>query len=261
MPRKLGQHVLINQAAIQKIIAELELKKGDTIVEIGPGEGALTLPLLEECEKRNCKLIAIEKDPILVESMKYKVSNGAKIICGDILKMLPNSFAEYLIPNTKYKLVGNIPYYITGKLLRILGELSKKPEIAIVTIQREVAERLAAKPPKMNLLAAAVQIWGKPQILGYLKPTDFFPPPKVESAIIKIVPEAKNVDLERFFRLLKAVFKQPRKTVLNNLSTGLGITKETALVTLKKLGLSGQERPQNLDLGTLEKLSTLFFVN
>lgn len=266
MSQKLGQHFLINKSAIDKIIAVLNLRKNDTIIEIGPGTGALTIPLSEKCRELGCKIIAIEKDPGLVESIKYKVlSMGGEIIQGDALRVLPKIHTEYLIPNTKYKLVGNIPYYITGKLLRILGELENKPELIVLTIQKEVAERVTAKPPKMNLLAAAVQIWAEPEIIMNLKSKDFDPPPKVDSAIIKLESRIQNLEskaLERYYRLIRIIFKQPRKTLLNNLCTPFDRlrvkgrnSKEETLKILKEIGLTGQERPQNLSLSQLLQLS------
>lgn len=252
MPRYLGQHFLVNRAAIAKIISALDLQKDDTIVEIGPGGGVLTLPLWEKCRDLNCRIVAIEKDAELAAALGNKIKNArAEIVTGDALKLLPEIA-------TPYKLVGNIPYYITGKLLRVLGEMPEKPRVIVLTIQREVAERLSAQPPKMNLLAAAVQIWAKPRIIGYLEPRDFEPPPDVQSAIIKLEIEPKiegKPALDAYYRLVKILFKQPRKTVLNNLSTGLKISKNEALEVLKKAGLTGEERPQNLSVKVIHFLS------
>ena len=262
MPRYLGQHFLINKSAIQKIVDALDLQKGETVIEIGPGEGALTLPLSEKCAAIGCKIVAIEKDPELVESSKYKVVSNVQLISGDALKVLPRIFPDYLLPTTNYKVVGNIPYYITGKLLRVLGELDRKPELIVLTIQKEVAERAVAQPPRMNLLAAATQIWSKPSIIGRLKPKDFEPPPKVDSAIIKIIPNLRRCErlrLDEYYRAIKVIFKQPRKTLLNNLSTGLNKDKTDILEVLKKMGLSETVRPQNLDLEALQNLSQKLF--
>lgn len=266
--QKLGQHFLINKAAIGKIIAALDIQKGDTIVEIGPGKGALTLPLIRKCsmiDSRNqsglrCKVIAIEKDPSLAFSVeRLGFSENLEVVAGDALKILPDLTKRYTLTAKRFKVVGNIPYYITGKLLRIIGELENKPKLTVLTVQKEVAERIVAKPPKMNLLAAAVQIWAEPEIIMNLKPKDFSPPPKVESAIIKLESRIQNLEsriLERYYGLIKAVFKQPRKTVLNNLSTPQR-TKEEVLKILKKAGLKGDERPQNLSLSQILLLSRL----
>ena len=143
--------------------------------------------------------------------------------------------------------------------MRILGELENRPKLIVLTIQKEVAERICTSPPKMNLLAAAVQIWAKPEIIGNLKPKDFNPPPEVSSAIIKLTPDPKLTpkELEKYYKLIKISFKQPRKTLLNNLSTPAHQTKEEILEILRKIGLKGDERPQNLSLNQLVELSRL----
>src|SRR3989344_8067718 len=113
-----------------------------------------------------------------------------------------------------------------------LSELAKKPELIVITIQKEVAERLMVQAPKMNLLAAAVQIWAKPEIIGCLKTGDFDPPPKADSTIVKLTPNAPILHVRKlaeYFKLIKLIFKQPRKTLLNNLSTGLKVSKNEAL--------------------------------
>lgn len=261
MGEKLGQHFLKNKSVIPKIIEALELKSGETVIEIGPGEGALTFPLLEACQKIGCRLVAIEKDPGLVSSIKYEVlSMGGEIIQGDALKVLPEIHTKYLIPNTAYKLVGNIPYYITGHLLRVISELENKPSLSVLMIQKEVAERVSAQPPKMNLLAAATQIWAEPKIIARLKPKDFDPPPKVDSAVIRLTTKSSVVSRQssvNYYRLIKLVFKQPRKTLLNNLSDGLETDKNKALELMKSIGLTGTERAQNLNLDQLLQLSRL----
>lgn len=267
MGQKLGQHFLINKSAIGKIISALDLKKNDTIIEIGPGKGALTIPLSEKCSEIDdrCKIIAIEKDPELAFSVKrlgYS-ENLLEIVNADALKCLMEITKHYTLIAKPYKVVGNIPYYITGKLLRILRELENKPELIVLTIQKEVAERLMAKPPRMNLLAAAIQIWAKPEIIGNLKAEDFDPPPDVDSAIIRLIPEPKlsQNDLDKYYKLIKISFKQPRKTLLNNLSTSLGKlrvkSKEEILKILQKIGLKGDERPQNLSLSQALQISLL----
>jgi 16S rRNA (adenine1518-N6/adenine1519-N6)-dimethyltransferase len=254
--RKLGQHFLVNKSAIGKIIAALDLERGDTIVEIGPGTGALTMPLAEKCRGLGCKIVAIEKDPELAKELgkNFQFSNtNFQIITDDALKF----FLNWKLKIDNWKLVGNIPYYITGKLLRIIGELENKPKLTVLTIQKEVAERIVAKPPKMNLLAAAVQIWADLEIIMNLKPKDFNPPPKVNSAIVQLKPNLSipGTDSSKYYKVIKMVFKQPRKTLLNNLSAGLNLPKNKILEILKKIGLTGEERPQNLSVEKLIGLS------
>ncbi|MEK9170666.1 MAG: rRNA adenine N-6-methyltransferase family protein, partial [Patescibacteria group bacterium] len=124
MFKKLGQHFLINKSAINKIVSALNLQPNETIIEIGPGKGALTFPLIKECEKIGCKIIAVEKDPTLAERFKVQGSRkNFEVIEGDILKILKTIPSTYNLTPYTYKLIGNIPYYITGKLLRLIGEL------------------------------------------------------------------------------------------------------------------------------------------
>jgi len=259
MREKLGQHFLKNTAAVKKIIAAVNPQPNETIIEIGPGEGALTLPLAEACEKNNAKLIGIEKDSSLASSLKLLAFRNLEVLEGDALEKLPIIVKSYQLKASSYRIVGNIPYYITGHLLRIISELKNKPTLTILMIQKEVAERITARPPKMNLLAAATQFWAEPKIIATLKPGDFNPPPTVNSAVIQLTsirrPADQKTQENRYFSLIKAIFKQPRKTVLNNLSTGLKISKPEALERLKKVGLTGAERPQNLDIPTLIALS------
>ncbi len=260
--KRLGQHFLKNQSAIGKIIAAVNPRPGETIIEIGPGTGALTVPLARACEARGCNIIAIEKDERLAREVKNKIEEirltaVAEIVSADILKIL----ASYVLPlKSPYKLIGNLPYYITGKLLRTVSELEPKPAACVFTLQREVAERIVAEPPTMNLLAAAVQIWAEPTIVACLKPSDFSPPPKVESAIIALVTrdmgQATRNELANYYRFIKIIFKQPRKTVLNNLAAGFpNLARRAILTILQENSVSASARPQNLSLEVLITLS------
>lgn len=261
MPRYLGQHFLKNKKKIQKIVEALELKDGDTVIEIGPGYGELTSELVNWLIGKNIKvnIIAIEKDRELVKLLreKFAVENNIEIIEGDALKVLPILTTNYKLLTTNYKLVGNIPYYITGYLLRILGELKNKPLLIVLLIQKEVAERVCAKSPKMNLLAASVQFWAEPKIIGYVSKKDFRPQPKVDSAIIKLITYDKRLmtnNAEKYYKFIKILFKQPRKTILNNLRP---MTNDLQLLTekLKLVGINPQARPQDLSIEQIIKLS------
>src|SRR3990167_9050292 len=222
MGNYLGQHFLINKKKIEKIIEALDLKSGDVVVEIGPGKGALTIPLCENCQKLGCKIIAVEKDKDLADDLKNKIydlglDKNIEIIEGDALKTLPRLIHNSELRIKNYKIVGNIPYYITGYLLRILGELENKPSLIVLTIQKEVAQRVCAKPPKMNLLAASIQFWAEPKIIGSVSKKDFWPIPKVDSAIIKLTPltllvrSSIQCNKEKYYEFIKILFKQPRK--------------------------------------------------
>ena len=271
---RLGQHFLINRAAIKKIVAALSLTHSDHIIEIGPGKGALTYPLAKRCAEIGCTLVAIEKDRELAAALTARFSKNpaTRIETGDAREILPqlvwklsagggSAFGGEIgnppAGRAGWKLVGNIPYSITGALLRLISELEHKPTLTILMIQREVAQRIVAKQPEMNLLAAITQTWATPHIIATLKPNDFIPPPTVDSAVITLTPRTGAPALreaQQRYALFKILFKQPRKTVLNNLRAALGT--ETARRMLVKQDIAGTARPQNLDLATLTALAS-----
>ena len=255
--QKLGQHFLKNTAALQLIVNTLDLKSNETIIEIGPGHGELIKN--QKSETKNLKWIAIEKDPGLAQQLKntYEGNPQVEIVEGDALRILKlPAFGLHL---SIFKLVGNIPYYITGHLLRILGELERKPALCVFTIQKEVAERIVAEPPRMNRLAASVQFWAEPKILKILPAEDFSPPPKVDSAIIKL--EAKDqkseTEKEKYYRIMRMLFAQPRKTILNNLE-GERESKKEIIELLRTLNLDPNDRPQNLNIKDIASIAALF---
>lgn len=269
MGQRLGQHFLVNKGKMREIIDALGLKSGDFVVEIGSGGGALTRELVARLQ--DCKIagfVGIEKDEELVSCIKYLVSGIANfnVAHADALKLLPQIVAKYKLQDTNYKLVGNIPYYITGKLLRIIGELEHKPEVAVLTIQKEVAERVVAKPPKMNLLAACVQVWADAEIIGYIPRKDFKPSPEVDSAIVRLKVKSYKLKDSRalsYYALAKVLFKQPRKTILNNLITyNLQLitnnkqqNKEELVQKLQKLGIDPNGRPQDLGVEEIGEIA------
>ena len=255
MPQKLGQHFLINKQKLRKIAESLDLKDDDTVIEIGPGHGELTKEL--KIQNSKCKIVCIEKDPELAFRVEGLGFNNLEIIKGNALKVLPEIAKRYSLNAKPFKLVGNIPYYITGHLFRIIGELKNKPSLIVFTIQKEVAERVCSKPPEMNLLAASVQFWAKPEIIGYIPKSDFRPAPKVDSAIIKLTLNPPTLNTERYYRFIKTIFKQPRKTILNNLVSNIK-NKEEIIKKLGKVGVNPNARPQNLKMEQLYRLSTLF---
>lgn len=257
----LGQHFLKNETAINKTIAALDIKSGDLIIEIGPGKGALTLPMAQS-SNTDFKIITIEKDIDLAKELDKKIRNlhikNTEIIEGDILKVLPELIEKAKIKN--YKLIGNLPYYITGKILRMISDLTHKPIISILMVQKEVAERISGKPPHNNLLAAATHIWAGVETVLTLKAKDFVPPPKVDSAVIKLTtndlqPTTKGK--EGYYKLIHIIFKQPRKTLANNLKDGLGITREEVEKYLNSLKIPINYRPQDISTEQILQLSQL----
>ncbi len=253
---KLGQHFLTDKHALEEIASLLAPVKTDFILEIGPGHGELT----EKIAASGCAVAAIEKDGELADALAKKFSSNekVKIIAGDALEVLADE-KLWNSENKKWKLAGNIPYYITGKLLRTIGEMDKKPDVTVLTIQKEVAERLAAQPPRMNRLAASVQFWAEAEVAIVLPKNIFNPPPEVDSAtvVLKTLP-ARKIKPEDYYRIVRAIFSQPRKTILNNVSDGLGIPKKEAAAKLAESGIQPELRPQNLSLEDIIKLSSVF---
>jgi len=241
MPQKLGQHFLKNKVKLLKIAKAIEPLAGDFIIEIGPGHGELTDAIINQ--NPNAKIKAIEKDykliPLLEE--KYKDNKNIAIIPGDVVKDLPK------IIDKNYKIIGNIPYYITGKILRTIGELDPSPSITVLLIQKEVAERIVPAKDKYNLLAASIDYFGQAKIIFNIRSKMFSPPPKVDSAVIKIISHHKEIDKNIYFTFVKSVFKQPRKLLINNLSDGLKIDKQIISSALEFLNLDPKIRPQNIN--------------
>ncbi len=244
--QKLGQHFLKDTKVLEKIAGQIDA--GTThIIEIGPGHGELTKQL--RIQNKKAKIISIEKDSRLAQSLtEYFFDDPlTEIVEGDALKILPYIIEARKNELEKYTLIGNIPYYITGYLLRTVSELDAYPEETTLLIQKEVAERITSHPPEMNRLAASVQFWGDPKIVLTVPPGAFNPPPKVDSAVINILTK-KNfpVDKARYYETVRLLFAQPRKTILNNLSEK--ISKKESSELLEKLDIPLGDRPQNLSI-------------
>ncbi len=266
--KRLGQHFLKNKSALEKIAAALELKSGDLVIKIGAGRGELTEVVERETRnaKHDVKIIAIEKDGELAEFVRKKLTadKNIEIVTGDALKVIPQLITQ--LPNypaASYKLVGNIPYYITGRLLRIIGELEDKPELCVFTLQKEVAERICAEPPRTNRLAASVQFWAEPEIITCVPRENFEPQPGVDSAIIRL--KIKNQKLKigdsEYYCALRALFAQPRKTILNNLATSdkrQATRKIEVAEKLRKIGIKPDDRPQDLSVDDIIKIAKNF---
>jgi len=260
--KRLGQVFLKNKAFLSKIIKAGGISSKDTVLEIGPGKGVLTEALL----RAKAKVIAIEKDPQLVDFLKekFKTNKNLTLIQADIRDFLKKQ--DFY---TEYKVVGNIPYYLTSHLIHLLLELKHKPEIIILMIQKEVAQRIVAQPPKMNLLAVSVQFYSQPEIISYVPKSAFWPQPKVDSAIIKLTPlsvivypakgGADEATKQSFFKVVKAGFSHPRKLLISNLSQTFKIPKNKLQNIFQKLNLPFNIRAQNLSLENWKDLTTHLF--
>ncbi len=269
-----GQHFLMNQSAIKKIAEALDMKKDDVVIEIGAGHGELTGELVNWLigKGRKGRIILIEKDGVLAESLreKYREDKKIEIINGDVLKILPTLISESANQLISYKLIGNIPYYITGKLLRLISELEHKPSRCVFTVQREVAERICAQPKEMNRahngvmcsmnrLAASVQFWAKPEIIEYISRNDFEPKPEVDSAIVTLTlidTDNKLINADKYYQAVRILFRQPRKTILNNLAEGVPKTPKNLIAQeLEKIGIDPNARPQNLSIEDIIRIA------
>ena len=260
--KSLGQNFLIDEKVLQRIVEVSDLKKEDVVFEIGPGFGTLTEELSEKCGK----VIAIEKDKKLAELLKSRIKN-IEIINDDILKIKLKEFIKKYSFNEKYKLVSNIPYYITSPIIKMFLESDIQPESITLLMQKEVAERICAKPGKLSVLALSVQVYGKPEIAGYVDKSSFYPEPKVDSAILKIKNIHRNVILNEnminyvstkdLFKIIKIGFSSKRKKLVNNLSAGLHIEKIQSETILLKTGIDLNARAQELSLEEWRKLAIL----
>jgi len=224
--KRLGQNFLIDKNVVKKIIKAAELHSKDIVLEVGPGIGALT----KEIAKKAGKVIAVEKDQRMVEILKKTLKDfkNIEIINQDILKFQITNYKLQINLKSKiqnYKLIANLPFYITAPVIRRFLESKYPPKEMVLIVQKEVAQRICSKSPKMNILAISVQFYAKPKIISYISKKSFWPQPKVDSAIVKIVPQKKHkdVDVDLFFKIVKAGFSHPRKQLANNLTNGLAL--------------------------------------
>jgi 16S rRNA (adenine1518-N6/adenine1519-N6)-dimethyltransferase len=264
--KRMGQNFLIDKNILQKIIKAADLSRKDTVLEIGSGLGTLTQELAQKAKK----VIAVEKDKKLAEILKeiLKDYKNIEIIQGDVLRFdiersdlvqSRRSRSEGRTLNLKnYKLVANLPYYITSPAIRMFLESKNLPQEMTLLTQKEVAQRICAKPPRMNLLAVSVQFYGQPKIISYISKNCFWPRPKVDSAIIKIgkIKKPKNFNIKRFFQIVRSGFSSPRKQLVNNLSKMSKIDREKIKKALTECNLDIQVRAGNLSVENWIKLST-----
>jgi len=248
--KRLGQNFLVDEGVLRKIIEAANLTKSDVVLEVGPGIGNLTL----ELAKRVKKIIAIEKDPGMIEVLRINLKNfkNVEILKGDALKIISHKLSTTAsILWRRYKVVANIPYYLTSPLIRKFLEAENQPKEMILMVQKEVAQRICAKPPDMSILAVSVQFYAKPEIISFVSKKSFWPSPKVDSAIIKISAlnqRRKSAFNQRFFKMVKAGFSQPRKQLINNLSHGLKMNKEKVKNWLSKNNIQPTQRAETLNL-------------
>ena len=243
----LGQHFLVDRESLNKMLEAGELDPGDTVLEIGPGLGVMTQPLAKQVKR----VLAVETDSELVKILQRATPENVEIIAEDILnydlRPLPKG----------YKVVANIPYYLTSQIFRLFLESSNQPASLALLVQKEVAQRVTAEPGQMSILAFSVQYYGKPELLEIVERHKFWPPPKVDSAILRVRVYDRPVfdaDREKLFRLVKAGFGEKRKMLKNSLAGGLNITIDLAADIIEMAELAPTARAQELSMRDWKRL-------
>ena len=256
-PKKsLGQNFLVEPAGLMKVIDAAELSGSEEVLEIGAGLGSLTY-LLAQSSKR---VVAVEIDRHMIEPLNeaLKPFTNVQIVPGDILEVDPGA----LVTQENYVVVANIPYYITSAIIRHLLEASLKPSRVILTIQKEVAQRICARDGKMSLLSLSVYVFGEPEVAGTIPAGSFFPAPDVDSAVLRIrlLPEPliPPSQLDLFFKLAHAGFGQKRKTLRNSLSAGLSLPTSEVETRLIIAEIDPTRRAETLSIAEWARLVTKF---
>jgi 16S rRNA (adenine1518-N6/adenine1519-N6)-dimethyltransferase len=244
--KRLGQNFLIDKASLRKVVEAADLHGDETVLEIGAGLGSLTVLLSQSAHK----VITVEFDERLIPALEMSIDQleNVRLVVGNILKL----DVEDLLGDQAYCVIANIPYNITSVLIRHLMESKRPPQTMVLTLQKEVAQRIIAVPGELNLLALSVQVYGVPQVVGHIPSRAFYPQPKVDSSIIHInlhkSPIVPPELLSTVFQLTKIGFNQKRKQLRNSLSAGMGVEKDVAKKWLRDAAIDPHSRPQELAL-------------
>jgi 16S rRNA (adenine1518-N6/adenine1519-N6)-dimethyltransferase len=260
--KSLGQNFLRDQAIADAIVAAAKLAPEDTVIEIGPGPGVLTGRLATQAGR----LIAIELDDRFAAQLlaRYADTPKVQVVHADVLETDLSALAagqdstlNAAVP-AQWKSVANIPYYITSPIIRHLLETSVPPSLAVLMVQKEVAERICAEPGDLSLLAVSVQLYATPELLFPVPASAFTPQPKVDSAVLRLVPHSApllpDIDREKFFEVVRAGFSQKRKQLANSLSAALQLPKAEVVTWLTAAGIDPERRAETLSIdewGTL----------
>ena len=262
----LGQHFLIDERVLDLITEAAELTTSDVVVEVGPGLGVLTRDLA----RQSGRVITVELDDKLAAILKKSLAplGNVTVINEDILRvdsvglLRGEEVGSSPIDISTYKVVANLPYYITAPVLRHFLETSFKPRNMVVMVQKEVADTIIAGPGRMSVLGISVQFYGEPEIVSYVPARCFYPAPEVDSAILKIrlYPQSplEATDEKRFFKLVRAGFTAPRKQLGNSLTQGLEWSRASVLYLLKEADIQPQRRAETLTLDEWIKLWKIF---
>ena len=249
--KKLGQNFLCSGNVLDNIINAAELHSEDIVLEVGPGTGILTRKLAERVDK----VIAIEKDRSLTELLfkELEMFNNIEIINEDIL--------DYEIQENNYKVVANLPYYITNPIIMKFLESNNKPELMVLMVQKEVGQRICSNVPNMSKLSVFSQLYSDPEIVGKVSKNNFWPKPKVDSVIIRLrSKEQPNIDMALFSKLVNIGFSHPRKQLLNNFSKQLKTSKKNIENWLLKNNIKPNQRAETLQVNDWIKLTNSFIL-
>jgi len=250
--KSFGQNFLVDENALAKIVETANLQSSDTVVEVGPGTGFLTEHLIKKAKR----VIAVEFDSDMVWFLqkRFKGVKNLEIIHSDILNW---RIKEHGLSDKKYKVVANIPYYITSPLIKHFLQSDCRPCEMVILVQKEVAEKIVGKTGK-SVITIETQVFGKPEVVAIVKAASFYPAPKVDSAILRInvyakplIPEKK---LKDFFRLVHQGYSQKRKKLRNTLAAAWHIEPTEAETRIKKAGLDPNLRPEDVAIGDWMKL-------
>lgn len=248
--RQLGQNFLVEPRYLEQIVAAADLRPGEVVLEIGPGLGSLTGPLLAT----GAVVTAVEVDRRFIEILQERFDGepGLRLVEGDILE-LPVTPLLAAAEGRPYKVVANIPYYITSAVVRHLLESDRQPERIVLLVQKEVAQRIIAAPGALSLLAIGVQFYGVPEIVATVPAGAFYPAPKVDSAILRIrphpTPRYAVAEPERFWRIVRAGFGQKRKQLRNALDGGLPeMDRDAVAAALERAAIDHRRRAQSLTI-------------
>jgi 16S rRNA (adenine1518-N6/adenine1519-N6)-dimethyltransferase len=247
--KRFGQHFLSDPAILNRIVDAAELPDGATVIEIGAGHGALTAALAE----RGSRVLAVEVDRDLAPLLRARFAGCANvtIVEADVLDVMPVDVLERAGASAPYFVVANLPYNIYAPVLRAFLEADVPPVRLVIMVQREVAEAIVARPGKMSLLSVATQVYGDTRLVMRVAAGSFSPPPKVESAVVRIdvAPQLRvDAPLDAFFRIVRAGFGNPRKQLRNSLSFGLHVKQEVVDAVLLSARIDVTLRPQVLSL-------------
>ncbi len=254
--RRRGQNFLISPKIIRQVCRAADLKRNDYVLEIGAGLGILTKEIAGQAKK----VIAVEIDKKLVEALKEQLAGyrNVEIVQDDIRQF---KIRKFRIKN--YKVIANLPFNVTGVVLRQFLSQKHQPELMVLILQKEVVERIMAKPPKMNLLAVAVQFYARAKAMARISKNNFWPRPGVDSAILRISPTNSQIERikkigdkaeDKFFKMVRAGFCSPRKYLLNNLNKCGIINKTKGLNIFLEIGFNPKVRAQEISIEDWIKL-------